>query len=89
MSLCKIHISIFFIGKAHNFDKYDTNMVSNLGLPYEYTSCMHYGSNAFSKNGQPTIVALKVRRYIIYAMHPEFGGKRGTELNGINEIGVS
>ncbi|XP_026764234.2 astacin-like metalloprotease toxin 5 [Galleria mellonella] len=45
-------------GKEHNFDKYESNLVSNHALPYEYTSCMHYGPYGFSVNGQPTIVPL-------------------------------
>ncbi|KAM3966638.1 seminal metalloprotease 1-like [Aphomia sociella] len=46
-------------GKEHNFNRYDSNLVSNLGLPYEYTSSMHYGGYSFSSNGLPTLVPLK------------------------------
>ncbi|XP_072527462.1 hatching enzyme 1.2-like [Salminus brasiliensis] len=42
-------------GKEHNFKKRNTN---NLGTPYDYGSVMHYGRDAFSKNGQPTIVPI-------------------------------
>ena len=40
----------------HNFDKYDTNQVSTFNVDYDYKSIMHYDQNAFSTNGQPTIV---------------------------------
>ncbi|XP_050663885.1 seminal metalloprotease 1-like [Leptidea sinapis] len=46
-------------GMEHNFERYATNIVSNLGLPYEYTSCMHYFATAFSINGRPTIIPLR------------------------------
>ncbi|XP_062291288.1 high choriolytic enzyme 1-like [Scomber scombrus] len=38
----------------YNFWKIWTN---NLGTPYDFQSVMHYSKYAFSKNGQPTIVA--------------------------------
>uniref|UniRef100_A0A3B4WIJ0 Metalloendopeptidase n=1 Tax=Seriola lalandi dorsalis TaxID=1841481 RepID=A0A3B4WIJ0_SERLL len=41
-------------GKESNFRKVQTN---NLGTPYDFQSVMHYSKFAFSKNGQPTIVA--------------------------------
>ncbi|XP_023953078.2 seminal metalloprotease 1-like [Bicyclus anynana] len=41
----------FFIAGAQD--------VSNLGVPYDYLSCMHYSSNAFSANGNVTIEALQ------------------------------
>ncbi|CAF1447452.1 unnamed protein product [Adineta ricciae] len=42
-------------GTEHNFNKYTTS-VDTLGTPYDYNSLMHYGSTAFSSNGQATIV---------------------------------
>nr|XP_057933855.1 low choriolytic enzyme-like [Doryrhamphus excisus] len=42
-------------GTERNFEKVNTN---NLGTPYDFDSVMHYSNMAFSKNGQPTIVAI-------------------------------
>ncbi|KAG5849133.1 hypothetical protein ANANG_G00106770 [Anguilla anguilla] len=42
-------------GQEHNFRKINTN---NLGTPYDYSSVMHYGRYAFSRNRQPTIVPI-------------------------------
>ncbi|XP_068719278.1 zinc metalloproteinase nas-15-like [Montipora capricornis] len=41
----------------HNFNKYGRQTIDSLGTKYDYGSVMHYGSKAFSKNKQPTIVA--------------------------------
>lgn len=41
------------------FEKYSLRTITHLDLPYDYGSIMHYGSYAFSKNGQKTIKALK------------------------------
>nr|XP_026484812.1 seminal metalloprotease 1-like [Vanessa tameamea] len=44
-------------GTEHNFDIFGPDLVSNLGVEYDYVSCLHYGPYAFSSNGEPTIVA--------------------------------
>jgi len=44
-------------GYSHNFNKKLTS--KDLGNAYDYGSVMHYPKNAFSKNGQATITALK------------------------------
>lgn len=44
--------------QQHNFNKY-TTQADTLGLPYDYFSIMHYEWNAFSTNGQATVVALQ------------------------------
>ncbi|XP_029437442.1 high choriolytic enzyme 1-like [Rhinatrema bivittatum] len=50
-------VDIFFQnimpGMESNFRKVQTN---NLGTRYDYSSVMHYGRTAFSRNGRPTIV---------------------------------
>lgn len=43
---------------AANFNKQLPSSVLLFGLPYEYGSVMHYGSDAFTKNGLPTIIPL-------------------------------
>ncbi|KAJ8734561.1 hypothetical protein PYW08_013811 [Mythimna loreyi] len=45
-------------GMEHNFDRYGTDIVHNMGLPYEYASTMHYGRYGFSTNGQPTMLPI-------------------------------
>lgn len=48
-------------GTENNFEKASSQTTDAFGVGYDYGSVMHYSANAFSKNGQPTLVA-KVRR---------------------------
>lgn len=51
---------ICFLAYWPDFNKVPDNVTTTFGLPYDYTSVMHYPRYAFSKNGKETIVA-KVR----------------------------
>ncbi|KAB7502345.1 Zinc metalloproteinase nas-15 [Armadillidium nasatum] len=45
-------------GMEYNFQKYDWNIIQNLGVTYDTGSIMHYGSNSFAVDRKkPTIVA--------------------------------
>uniref|UniRef100_A0A3B3CWQ4 Metalloendopeptidase n=1 Tax=Oryzias melastigma TaxID=30732 RepID=A0A3B3CWQ4_ORYME len=43
-------------GKEHNFNTYDDTVSSSLGVPYDYSSVMHYSKTSFSTGSEPTIV---------------------------------
>jgi len=43
--------------KEHNFEMKTQATTSTYGVPYNYQSIMHYPGNAFTRNGQDTIVA--------------------------------
>ncbi|KAL6104631.1 mep1b [Pungitius sinensis] len=43
-------------GKQHNFNTYNDNTSSSLGVPYDYGSMMHYSKDAFRNGTEPTIV---------------------------------
>lgn len=42
---------------ASNFKKYNSSIVTDFDLGYDYSSIMHYSSKAFSKNGKETIAS--------------------------------
>lgn len=43
-------------GMQGQFEKYGHGTIQSLGTSYDYGSIMHYGTKAFSRNGQPTMV---------------------------------
>ncbi|KAG7513543.1 meprin A subunit beta-like [Solea senegalensis] len=43
-------------GKEHNFKIRDDTVSSDLGVPYDYDSLMHYSKTSFSIGSEPTIV---------------------------------
>ncbi|XP_066931974.1 uncharacterized protein [Clytia hemisphaerica] len=45
-------------GEEHNFAKYTRGESDDLNSQYDLSSIMHYGRFSFSKNGQPTVLAI-------------------------------
>ncbi|XP_027060312.1 uncharacterized protein LOC113686839 isoform X1 [Pocillopora damicornis] len=45
-------------GFSDQFDRYSWRTIDHLGVSYDYQSIMHYDRLAFTKNGEPTIVAV-------------------------------
>merc|ERR1712038_123224 len=50
-----IHTSNIKSGSAFNFNKKSSAYANSYGIPYDYSSVMHYGGTAFSRNGRRTI----------------------------------
>ena len=50
---------LFSLGQQSNFKKYSHQEADILGIAYDYSSVMHYGSKAFSKNGKETIKPIR------------------------------
>ena len=62
----------------HNFRKQRSTSVYSFGVGYDYGSIMHYGSTAFSRNGQPTITAK--RRGVT------LGQRRGLSASDVKQV---
>ncbi|KAH8388631.1 hypothetical protein KR093_011566 [Drosophila rubida] len=59
----------------NNFEK--AASTEAFGVPYDYGSVMHYSANAFSTNGQPTIVAMQAN-----------GASKMGQRNGFSDFDV-
>ncbi|KXJ83417.1 hypothetical protein RP20_CCG006292 [Aedes albopictus] len=46
-------------GKESNFYRYDSTVINDLGVPYDYNSVMHYRADAFTSNGDATIIPIE------------------------------
>ncbi|OWF38855.1 zinc metalloproteinase nas-13-like [Mizuhopecten yessoensis] len=51
----KINSSNIRSGMERNFQKFSRRTINSRGIPYDYTSIMHYSNRAFSKDGTFTI----------------------------------
>ena len=56
------HVEIVYdnivAGADSEFEKLSDSQVDSLGVGYDYNSIMHYDANLYSRNGNPTIIAL-------------------------------
>lgn len=55
---------------VENFAKANPGTTDAQNVPYDFNSVLHYSANAFSTNGQPTIVSKK-------GAQPNMGQRRG------------
>ena len=82
---------VFVSGHSGNFDKVSKDTSDAFGVGYDYGSVMHYSSNAFSLNGQPTIVA-KVSEFFQnnsdLFMTKNDGNKNRSSTNGYQWIQI-
>ncbi|CAD6999045.1 seminal metalloprotease 1 [Ceratitis capitata] len=68
-------------GKEGNFKKRDATVVSDFDTEYDYGSVLHYSAKAFSKNGEDTIIPLKVTDTVI-------GQRLGMSRTDIDKLNV-
>lgn len=68
-------------GTANNFVRYESNVISNYGVEYDYGSVMHYPTVAFSTDGSPTIVPLRSLNGAIMGQRTELSSNDVTRLN--------
>ncbi|XP_077173535.1 meprin A subunit alpha [Paroedura picta] len=67
-----------------NFQKYDTDILTDLNTPYDYESIMHYGPFSFSKNTSlPTITANIPEFNAIIGQRLDFSS---TDLKQLNQM---
>ncbi|XP_036343341.1 seminal metalloprotease 1-like, partial [Rhagoletis pomonella] len=57
-SYVTVHYENITPGKEFNFVKYSRTIVTDFNVGYDYDSCLHYRSRAFSANGKDTIIPL-------------------------------
>ena len=46
---------MIIVGMEYNFNKKTTSEIDSLGTPYDFSSMMHYGADAFGIRGATTI----------------------------------
>ncbi|XP_038572752.1 meprin A subunit beta-like [Micropterus salmoides] len=68
-------------GKENNFKSYNDTVSSALGVPYDYSSVMHYGKTYFSIDSKPTIVT-KIPHFMdVIGQRMGFSASDITKLN--------
>nr|XP_055042854.1 meprin A subunit beta isoform X2 [Misgurnus anguillicaudatus]XP_055042855.1 meprin A subunit beta isoform X3 [Misgurnus anguillicaudatus] len=76
-------------GKEKNFNLHDDTESTSFGVPYDYSSVMHYSKTAFSKNKEPTMVP-KIPEFInVIGQSMEFSDNDLLKLNRMYNCNAS
>lgn len=75
----KINYNNIKNGYEANFQKGRSSEQDSQGISYDYGSVMHYNVNAFSKNTEPTIIALK-------QTNKKIGQREGFSKNDLKKV---
>ncbi|XP_017091533.2 hatching enzyme 1.2 isoform X1 [Drosophila bipectinata] len=66
-----------------NFEKASSRTQSGFGVDYDYASVMHYSATSFSRNGQPTLKALRAS-----SDASQMGQRRGFSAGDVRKINL-
>ncbi|XP_030641223.1 meprin A subunit beta-like [Chanos chanos] len=76
-------------GRESNFNKYNKDEITTQGTPYDYTSVMHYGKDAFTNgNGSTIITKLPVFQDVI-GQRLDMSSYDALELNKLYQCNAS
>jgi len=64
-----------------NFEKSSSKTQSGFGVEYDYGSVMHYSATSFTRNGQPTLKALRSS-----SDASQMGQRRGFSAGDVRKI---
>merc|ERR1711963_252049 len=76
MNMSRFHLKISTVVQKNQFEKYSKEATNTYEVPYDYYSVMHYGKDAFSRNGKDTITPK-------HKLKGDFGNKEGLSFSDI------
>ncbi|XP_048575619.1 zinc metalloproteinase nas-7 isoform X2 [Nematostella vectensis] len=76
-------------GQQKNFNRWNGRKLDFVGQAYDFTSVMHYGNTAFSKNGKPTMISIKDPNLQFGATRSTLSDTDKIQLNALYDCEVS
>ena len=76
-------IFLIITGQFYNFEKYGHGKLDRMNLDYDFSSIMHYGRKAFSKNQKPTIVNVRDPNMLLGSQNEQYSVQDLIEINAL------